>query len=148
MQDLMFANEPLEERAQLLRDNCDQIVERSYTRTFSQDEINGRRAELAQVSIQVQELDEQLAQVRADIKGRIKPLLERRGRILDELKARGEWVQGESYKFVDHEEGKTAFYSPEGYKIEERAITPEERQRSVMQSARAFSPFRVTGTDD
>lgn len=29
MQDLMFADEPVEKREQLLRDNCDQIVERS-----------------------------------------------------------------------------------------------------------------------
>lgn len=46
MQDLMFADEPVEKREQLLRDNCDQIVERSYTRKFEQHEVNARREEL------------------------------------------------------------------------------------------------------
>ena len=53
MQDLMFAEEPVEKREQLLRDNCDQIVERSYTRKFEQHEVNARREELENVSIQV-----------------------------------------------------------------------------------------------
>ena len=88
MQDLMFAEEPVEKREQLLRDNCDQIVERSYTRKFEQHEVNARREELENVSIQVSELEDKLAEIRADYKGRIKPLLERRGLILDELKAR------------------------------------------------------------
>lgn len=144
MQDLMFAEEPVESREQILRDNCDQIVERSYTRKFEQHEVNERREELEQVSIKVQELEEELSQMRADIKGRIKPLLERRSRLLDELKARGEWVKGDCFKFVDVEEGKTAFYSPEGYKLEERPITPEERNRTVFQAVRSIK----TGTND
>lgn len=141
----MFPNEPVAERRQLLRDNCDQIEQRSFTRSFNQDEVNGRRAELEQVSIQISELEDELAQVRADIKGRIKPMIERRGKILDELKSRGEWVTADTYKFVDVEEGVAAYYSEDGYKIEERPITPEERQRNIIQATRFL---RGTGTDD
>lgn len=144
MQDVMFPNEPVEVRAQLLHDNCDQIEPRSFTRAFNQNEVEERRAELEQVSIQISELEDELAQVRADIKGRIKPLLERRGKILDELKSRGEWVTADTYKFVDVDEGRTAYYSADGYKIEERAMTPEERQRNIIQAAR----FLSTGTDN
>lgn len=146
MDSILFPNDPVEAREQLLRDNCDQIVERSYTRSFTQNEVNDRRAELEQVSIQVSELEQQLAEIRADYKGRIKPLLERRSKILDELKARGEWVTGECYKFVDVEEGKAGFYAPEGNLLEERPITPEERQRNIIQTTR--SAFLRTGTDD
>lgn len=104
-----------------------------------------RRAELEQVSIQVAELEDELAQIRADIKGRIKPLLERRGKILDELKSRGEWVTADTFKFVDVEDGTAAYYSGDGYKIEGRPITPEERQRNIIQATRFFNR---TGTDD
>lgn len=116
--DVMFPNDPVESREQMLRDNCDQIEQRSFTRSFSQDEVYARRAELEQVSIQVAELEDELAQIRADIKGRIKPLLERRGKILDELKSRGEWVTADTFKFVDVEDGTAAYYSGDGYKIE------------------------------
>lgn len=80
--DVMFPNDPVESREQMLRDNCDQIEQRSFTRSFSQDEVYARRAELEQVSIQVAELEDELAQIRADIKGRIKPLLERQRNII------------------------------------------------------------------
>lgn len=145
MQDLLFQEEPIENRAALLRDNCDQILERSYTRNFGQNEINQKRSELEQVSIEVADLEQELATIRAEYKGRIKPLVERRAKILDELKARGEWVQGECYKFVDYEEGRTAIYTPEGYKIEDRPITPEERQRNIIQASRFIGH---TGTTD
>lgn len=38
MKDIMLADTPVEQRAQILRDSCDQIVERSYTRKFDQEE--------------------------------------------------------------------------------------------------------------
>ena len=51
MKDIMLADTPVEQREQILRDSCDQIVERSYTRKFDTQQINERRAELACVSI-------------------------------------------------------------------------------------------------
>lgn len=118
-----------------MRDSCDQILERSYTRKFDQAEINEKRSELANVSIQMQELEQELAEHRATIKGKIKPLSERRGKILDELKSGGEWIKGDCYKFVD-DEGMVGIYSPEGYKLEERPMTQEERQRNVFRILR------------
>lgn len=142
MKDIMLSDTPIEQRAQILRDSCDQIEEKHYTRKFEQPEINERREELAEVSIQINNLSQELKEVNADYKGRIKPKEERRGRILDELKAGGEYVKGECYKFIDPEEGKVAWYTPEGYLLEERDIKPEERQRT------AFQTLRRTGTDN
>lgn len=90
--EIMCSDLPVEEREQVMRDNCDQILERSYTRKFDQDEINQRRAEYANVGIQVAELEKELTELRADYKGKIKPLLERMSGILDEIKSGGEWV--------------------------------------------------------
>lgn len=86
MKDVMLADTPIEERAQILRDSCDKIVEKCYTRKFDTKETNEKRAELANVSIQIADLEEKLAEVRADLKGRIKPLAERMGKIRGELK--------------------------------------------------------------
>ena len=62
MKDIMLADTPVEQRAQILRDSCDQIVERSYTRKFDQEEINERRADLANVAIQKADLEQSLAE--------------------------------------------------------------------------------------
>ena len=142
MKDIMLSDTPIVQRAQILRDSCDQIEEKYYTRKFEQEETNERREELASVSIQVSELMAELADVRASFKARLKPLEERKGRILDELKAGGEYIKGETYKFIDADEGKAAWYTPEGYKLEERDLRQEEKQRTVFQT------FRKTGTDN
>lgn len=149
MKDVMLSETPVEQREQILRDSCDQILERSYTRKFDQAEINEKRADLANVSIQMQELDRELAEYRATIKGKIKPLAERYGKILEELKTGGEWIKGDCYKFVDEEEKMVGIYSPEGYKLEERPMTQEERQRTIMSVIRGVSRTEssATGTE-
>ena len=44
--DVMLADTPMEEREQILRDSCDQIVEKFYTRKFGEDEKNELLKEL------------------------------------------------------------------------------------------------------
>lgn len=144
MKDIMLADTPVEQRAQILRDSCDQIVERSYTRKFDQEEINERRADLANVAIQKADLEQSLAEIRADYKGKIKPFIVK---LRDELKAGGDWIKGECYKFVDEEEKMVGFYSPEGYLLEQRTMTQEERQRNVFRAIRG-NAMDKTGTDD
>lgn len=142
--EIMCSDLPVEEREQVMRDNCNQIIERSYTRKFDQDEINQRRAEYANVGIQVAELEKELAELRADYKGKIKPLLERMSGILDEIKSGGEWVKTDCFLFKDMEEGMAAIYSPDGYLLEKRPLTPGEKQPTIMSAIRNFR----TGTDD
>ena len=140
----MFLELPVEDREQVMRDNCDQIIERSYTKKFDQDEINARRAEYANVGIQVAELEKQLAEMRADYKGRIKPLLERMSGILDEIKSGGEWVTTDVFLFKDMDSGMAAIYAPDGHLLEKRPLTPGETQPTIMSAIRNFR----TGTDD
>lgn len=129
MKDIMLADTPVEQREEILRNSCDQILERSYTRKFDQEEINERRSELANVIIQIADLEQELAEVRADYKGKIKPLQERVSKLRDELKVGGDWIKGDCFKFVDEDEGKVGIYSPEGYLLEQRPMTQDERQR-------------------
>ena len=136
MKDIMLADTPVEQREEILRNSCDQILERSYTRKFDQDEINERRSELVNVIIQIADLEQELAEVRADYKGKIKPLQERVSKLRDELKVGGDWIKGDCFKFVDEDEGKVGIYSPEGYLLEQRPMTQDERQRNVFRAIR------------
>ena len=136
MKDIMLADTPVEQREEILRNSCDQILERSYTRKFDQEEINERRSELANVIIQIADWEQELAEVRADYKGKIKPLQERVSKLRDELKVGGDWIKGDCFKFVDEDEGKVGIYSPEGYLLEQRPMTQDERQRNVFRALR------------
>lgn len=142
MKDIMLADTAPEQRAEILRNSCDQILEKSYLAKFSKKEINELRAELATVHIQIVGLEEELAKTKSDLKGKIKPLQERIGKILNDLKLGGEYSKGECYKFIDPDEGMVGFYSPAGYLLEERPMNPEERQRTIQMAV------RLTGTDN
>lgn len=133
MKETMLTELPVEERKQILRDSCDQIEERHYTRKFNQLERNQKREILADVSIQLSEMNSELKELRAQFKSKMKPLEEMKSNVLDEIKAGGEFIKGECYKFIDNEEGKVGYYSPEGYLLEQRDLRPEEKQRSIFQ---------------
>lgn len=75
MKDIMLADTPVEQRAQILRDSCDEVVEKSYLSKFSQEETNELRANLVEVQIQMQELTENFDVVKADFKGKRKSRL-------------------------------------------------------------------------
>jgi hypothetical protein len=142
MKDIMLADTPIEQRAQILKDSCDKIEERSYLSKYDQEETNLLRAELANVSIKLGTIQEELDGIKSDYKGKLKPLQERIDKILHNLKNGGEYVRGECYKFIDQEEERVGWYTPEGYLLEERPITQEERQRTVQME------IRRTGTDN
>ena len=142
MKDIMLADTPVEQRAQILRDSCDEVVEKSYLSKFSQEETNGLRANLVEVQIQMQELTENFDVVKADFKGKMKPLQERIGKMLDDLRKGGEYIKGECYKFIDQDEGREGYYTPDGYLLEERPMKPEERQKTIQMAV------RLTGTDN
>lgn len=136
MQEVMLSDLPVHERENVLRDSCDQIVERHYTKKFTQAQKNESREELADLSIQLNELNNKLKELRAEYKAMMKPISERLNLVLDELKAGGEFVKGECFKFIDNDEGKVGFYTPEGHLLEERDLRPDEKQRSVFQTMR------------
>jgi molecular chaperone GrpE (heat shock protein) len=77
MKDIMLAELPVEQRAQILKDSCDKIEERSYLSKYDQEETNLLRAELANVSIQLGTIQEELDRIKSDYKGKLKPLQER-----------------------------------------------------------------------
>ncbi len=142
IEEIMLADTPVEQREQILRDSCDQIEERSYTKRFTQEDTNDRRAELASVQIQISNLEQELSEVKAEFKGKLKPLVERLQGIISELKSGGEYVTTDTFKFCYPEEKMVAYFAPDGHKIEQRSMRPEERARTVFQA------IRKTGTED
>lgn len=131
MKEIMLEETPVEMREQILKDSCDQIIERSYVRHFTSDELNGRKDELANACIQLDELEKKLSDIRSEYKGKIKPLEDRIARLTADIRMSGEMVHGDCYKFVDPDERRVGIYTPEGRLIEERPITPEDRQMTL-----------------
>lgn len=140
MQEVMLSDLPVEDREDVLNANCDQIVEMRYIRKFEQQEKNEKREQVANLSIEINEINEQLKEVKAEFKAKLQPLQEVLKQILGEIKVGGESVKGNAYKMVFPEDGMVGFYAPDGHLIEARPMKPEEKQRT------AFQTLRATGT--
>lgn len=134
-------NIPEEQRPQFLSDNCDAMEGIGYTRRFSPEELAQKKEELANVSIELDEIEQEKKDAMAAFKERMKPFDEDRKRLLEELKDKSEYVNETCYKFIDHDERMVGYYNKLGELVSSRPIMPQEMQKTT------FSINRNTGTE-
>ena len=103
-----------EQRKRFLKDNADSVVEKTYMKPFN------------------------------DFKKQLKPLKERRNKMIENIRAKAELVTEVCYCFVNTEERMTCFYNEIGDCIEARPCTADELQKTMFQTMR----LAKTGTDD
>lgn len=125
-----------ERRKNFLLDNADDVEEKSYMKTFDAETMAGRKEDLAEVSIKINDIEEEIKAFKEAKNLDLKPLKEQRKGLLDDIKAKGELVTEKVYKFVDREEGMTGFYNSEGLLIESRPSTREEMQQNIFSISR------------
>lgn len=132
----------LKERESFLKDNCDKVEEKGYMKPYTPEGLQGHKEGLANVSIQIEEIEAQKKESVEHFKGKLKPLFEQRKQMISNIKAKAEYVYEICYKFTDQDTRTTGFYNSLGELIEERPATADELQPTI------FSVARKTGTDD
>ncbi len=141
MKETLFAEYAPEERKQMLEDNADEVLEKNYTRKFNSAEKNIRRARNSEIDLELAEIDEELKAFKEKVKNKREPLVTEKKKILDEIKADGEYIKGTVYKMIDREKKEVNFYDEEGVLVESRRLTNADKQVTMK-----FS--RATGTDN
>lgn len=138
----LFKGYDPETRRRLLEDNCNSIELKNYTKRFNDAEREFRRKRNTEIDLELQVIKEDEDIFKEQTKARRKPLVDEKTKLLGEIKADGEYVQGKLYKFVDREEGMVGYYNGDGDLVESRKITSADRQATLN--------LRVaeTGTDD
>lgn len=138
----LFKGYDPETRRRLLEDNCNSIELKNYTKRFNDAEREFRRKRNTEIDLELQVIKEDEDIFKEQTKARRKPLVDEKTKLLGEIKADGEYVQGKLYKFVDREEGMVGYYNGDGDLVESRKITSADRQATLnLRSAE-------TGTDD
>lgn len=130
------------EREAFLKDNCDKVEEKGYMKPYSVEELQGHKENLANVSIEIAEIEAEKKAQDAYYKGQLKPLVEQRSQMVSNIKSKSEYVKEVCFKFVDQEAKETGFYNADGDLIECRPATADELQPTI------FSMARKTGTDN
>lgn len=130
------------DREAFLKDNCDKVEEKGYMKPYTPEELQGHKENLANVSIEIAEIEAEKKAQDAYYKGQLKPLNQQRSQMVSNIKSKSEYVKEVCYKFVDQEAKETGFYNADGDLIESRPATADELQPTI------FSMARKTGTND
>ena len=139
--------ENLVAREAFLKDNCDKVEEKGYMKPYTPEELQQRKEELANASIEITEIEQEAKEAAAHYKGRLKPLKEAHANIVSNIKAKAEYVKELCYKFVDQEARETGYYNREGDLIESRPATADEMQPTLF-AVRGFNQADKTGTNN
>lgn len=132
----------LAQREAFLKDNCDACEQKGYMKPYTQEELQGHKEKLANVSIEIAEIEAEKKQVEANFKGRLKPLKESRAIMVSNIKSKAEYVNEICYRFTNQDTKETGYYNKEGVLVECRPATADELQPNI------FSVVRNTGTND
>ena len=107
------------------------------------EELAQKKESLAEVSIQINDIETEKKEVMDDFKERLKPLNEEKAELLDHIKKGSEFRDDEEcVKILYHDERMAGFYNRLGELVYSRPIMPQEMQKTM------FSINRKTGTDD
>lgn len=139
--------ENLVAREAFLKDNCDKVEEKGYMKPYTPEELQQRKEELANASIEIAEIEQEAKEAAAHYKGKLKPLKETRARMVGDIKSKSEYVKELCYKFVDQEARETGYYNKEGDLIESRPATADELQITFFGVIRN-QESQKTGTDN
>ncbi|MFV0501754.1 MAG: hypothetical protein ACK5MH_09220 [Bacteroidales bacterium] len=129
-------------RESFLKDNCDKVEEKGYMKPFTIEQLQEYKEKLANVSIEITEIEEDKKEQDTVFKNMLKPLKDSRSQLITNIKSKSEYVKELCFKFVDQDKKMTGFYNLDGDLIESRPATADELQSTI------FASFRKTGTED
>lgn len=134
------------QREAFLKDNCDGCEQKGYMKPYSPEELQGHKEKLANVSIEIEELENEKKEAMETFKGKLKPLQEQRKQMVSNIKAKAEYVTEICYRFTDQETKETGYYNKDGKLVESRPATTDELQPTIFGVVRNLN--QPTGTDN
>lgn len=146
MKDLLIPGDgtPIDNIA-FMRDNADDIQEAyTYQRILTEDEIQAEKNEYADLSIQIEQIEEEKQRIMSEINERlkIKKSLAKKSLMLFRI-GRME-VTDTVYFIKDEKENKIGTYDSNGVLLTERPMKATERQRKMFNNNLNYK----TGTSD
>jgi len=143
-----------EEILELLRNNCDDTTQFTYMHHFTPEEADEKRNELIDNILEIERLEEKLASIKAEFKGKIDPMRKDNKLLVHEVKDGGVNIKdGDVFVVFDHEQGKVGYYSPQGKLLNVRPMKKSEhRQPGIFNMPKAIQPSKTdesqaTGTE-
>lgn len=120
----------------LLSDNCDKKESLGYTRQFTPEELAKMKDDLADVSIEIDNIEVEKKEVTKSYNDDLKVKKTGRVALLKNIRFKSEFVNEECYKFIDHDAREVGYYNSKGQLVYQRPIRPDEMQKSIFEVKR------------
>ena len=118
-----------------IMDNLDGIAyavqEGNYTRKLTQEEIDERKSQLADVSITIDKIEKEKTEVMDDFKEKLKEPKAKRTELLNNIRFKSVNEMGRLFQVDNQKQGMMYIFNEEGICVDARALTPSERQTSI-----------------
>jgi len=111
----------------ILQSNSEHITEGEYYRPLSDEEIEARRRVHTETCIKLSDLDSKKKLAVEHFKGKMKPLVEQNGIVLDEIKTKQVRCDGVLYEVANYEDEVMETYNEKGEFISHRKLRNEEK---------------------
>lgn len=121
-----------EDRRMFLKDNCETVEKVTYMKRFSTDELNEMKESLSDLSIRMNDIEEEKKEMAKDFKFQLEPLVNEKKRVLEGLKKKSEEVEEPCFKFVDEETRMVGYYNNEGDLVYSRPAFGNELQGNLF----------------
>ena len=131
----------------MLSDNCDRVEELEYLKPFDTDNLSELKDKLSDVSIEINDIEEEKKQVNAGYNDSMKMLKVEKKTILENLRNKAERVKEHCYMFFDHQTKVVAYYNAEGKFVSSRPMKPQEMIKTVFAEIR-HGEASLTCTND
>lgn len=138
MQNFMPDADP-KERLMLLQDNAAKVEQTSYQKPLTAEELAAFREDLADDMIKLNQLEEELGEVKSDYKVKMDPLKDANKTRLIAIKTKQVTVNGTIFHIAEHDRGFMVTYDNKGEYLGERKLRPEEKQGNVFAIGKAVN---------
>ncbi len=120
------------DRLMVLQESAHKVEQTTYQKNLSVDDLSARREDLADNCIKLNQLEDELADIKAGFKDKTDPLKIKNKTLLTEIKTKQSTVDGTLYHVSNMEDGMMETYDNEGFLIGSRRLRPEEKQGTIF----------------
>ncbi len=118
---------------QLLADNADRKENYNYFKQYSEEELSEFKSDLAEVSLDINDLELEKKETVARFNEQLKEPKEAHKKLLVNIRQKGEFVEEDCFVMIDLEAREVGIYNPNGHLVHQRPCRPNELQATIFQ---------------
>lgn len=133
---IIYAEQSQQKRLQMMQDNCTSKEVQPVKIWFSEDDLAEMKSQLSDISIDKNDLEDELKEMSSGLKVQIKEKMKSLRKLLFLLKCKYEMKNEEVYLFEDQENKTMLTYNHLGELIDSRKLRPSEQTSIINLNAK------------